>query len=210
MFGLFEGPSGGEKQNYNLLNSSSQFATGLGEGNLSISSDFFRNLLVDPTKALAPEIKAGQDQVQQAAKTNAEFGNRGGGTNASTQAASANNRANLINAAVNAQTGAASNLASTGSGLLSTGMSGTEAGFDEAKTMQDQRAAMWNDIIKSSAAVAAAPFTGGSSLGFGPLSLPGSGGGIDPSTFTNLMQEGTVNPAQLDPSLLSSSSAIPM
>lgn len=165
MFGLFEGPSSQEKGQYNLLDSTSRFSTGLGQSDSTLSSTFFQNLLTDPTKALTPEISSGQNQVHQQAKTNAEFGNRGGGTNASTQKASADNRTNFLNASVGAKTSAAGTLASTGGNLLSTGQQGSEAAFGEAQTMQAQRAAMWNDIIKSSLAVASAPFTGGASLG---------------------------------------------
>lgn len=160
MFGLFEGPSSQEKGSYNLLNSTSQFATGLGQNDSTLSSTFFQNLLTDPTKALTPEISAGQNQVKQQAKTNAEFGNRGGGTNASTQKASADNRTNFLNASVGVQTGAADKLASSGSNLLSTGEQGAEVGFGEAQTMQQQRASMWNDIIKSFGSVIGGGLTG--------------------------------------------------
>lgn len=180
MFGIDMGPSSQETGSYNLLNSTSQFSTGLGQKDSTLSSTFFQNLLTDPTKALAPEISAGQNRVHQQAKTNADFGNRAGGTNASTQKASADNRTNLINATVGVQTSAADKLASTGSNLLSTGQQGAEAAFGEAQTMQQQRASMWNDIIKSSLAVASAPFTGGTSLsglgGGAPAAAPGGGG----------------------------------
>lgn len=179
MFGIDEGPSSQEKGQYNLLDSTSRFATGLGQNDSTLSSTFFQNLLTNPTKALTPEISAGQNQVKQQAKTNAEFGNRGGGTNASTQKASADNRTNFLNASVGVQTGAADKLAATGGNLLSTGQQGSEAAFGEAQTMQAQRAQMWNDIIKSSVAVASAPFTGGASLGGlsggTPAATPGGG-----------------------------------
>lgn len=168
MFGIGEGPSSQEKGQFNLLNSTSQFATGLGQGNLTLSSEFFRNLLTDPMKALAPEISAGQEQVQQQAKTNAEFGNRGGGTNASTQAAAAQNRANIINLMGSMQSGAAGQLASTGSNLLSQGMQGAEAGFGEAKTMQEQSAQSLNDLLGGIISTAGGIIAG----------LPGGPGGL--------------------------------
>lgn len=176
MFGIGEGPSSGEKSNYNALSGASTFATGLGEGNTALSSEFFRNLLVDPTKALAPEISAGQKAVQQTAKTNAEFHNRGGGTNASTQAATATNRGNIINLMGTTQTGAASNLASSGTNLLNAGISGSEAGFDESKTMQEQHAKQLNDLISGIIST-----TGGAVAG-----LPGSPGGLQDVT-SNLL-----------------------
>lgn len=181
MFGIDMGPSSQEQGQYNLLNSSSQFATGLGQKNLSLSSEFFTNLLTNPMKALSPEVSAGQKQVQQQAKTNAEFGNRGGGTNASTQAASAGNRTNLINAETTAQTGAASSLASTGSNLLSAGMGGEQAGFDEAKTIQGQKASQWSDLISSVASVA-----GGVAGGVGNLDT--TGGSTGGEQFMNFLK----------------------
>lgn len=161
------GPSSQENGQYNLLNSSSQFATGLGQNNLTQSSEFFSNLLNNPMKALAPEVSAGQKQVQQQAKTNAEFGNRGGGTNASTQAAASGERGNIINLMGQTQTGAASSLASSGSSLLSAGMGGEEAGFGEAKTIQGQKASQWSDLISSIGSVAGGVVAG----------MPGSPGG---------------------------------
>jgi hypothetical protein len=161
------GPSSQENGQYNLLNSSSQFATGLGQNNLTLSSQFFSNLLTNPMKALAPEVSAGQKQVQEQNKTNAEFGTRSGGTAAAGQAADSTARGDIINLMGKAQTGAASSLASTGSNLLSAGMSGQEAGFDEAKTMQGQRASQWSDLISSIASTAGGVVAG----------LPGSPGG---------------------------------
>src|ERR1017187_7947810 len=140
MFGLFEGPSSQEKGQYNLLNSQTNFATGMGQGNITTSSNFFRDLVSDPMKALAPEISAGQSQVQQQAKTNAEMGTRSGGTAAANQAASAGNRANIINLMGKTQTSAAGELASTGTNLLNTGVQGAQAGFNEAQTIQGQKA----------------------------------------------------------------------
>ena len=168
MFGLFEGPSGQQKQQYNLLNSQTNFATDLGQGNLSLSSGFFRDLLSNPTKALAPEISASQNMQQQAAKTNVEFGTRSGGTAAANASAAAKGRGDVINLMGKTQTGAASELSSSGQNLLSTGVQGAEAGFGEAKTMREQQASMWNDIIKSISGIAGGVIAG----------LPGSPGGV--------------------------------
>lgn len=159
MFGLGEGPGKQEKSQYNALTGASDFATGMGETNLGVSSTFFQNLLNDPMKALAPEVSAGQKMLQQQAKTTAEFGNRAGGTNASTQAAAAKGRGDIINLMGKTQTAAAGELASSGTNLLNTGVSGAEAGFGEAKTMQEQHAQQLNDligdIIKTAGGVAA-------------------------------------------------------
>jgi hypothetical protein len=125
-------------------------------------------------------------QGQQQKQTLAQFGNRGGGTNATAQTIGDTTRS-TIDAAVSSLTGnAASALGASGSSLLSTGLSGHEAAFNTADTIHQQRLAQINDIFKSIASVAAAPFTGGASLGGlaggpsgggGGFSLPGSGGG---------------------------------
>lgn len=161
------GPSSQEQGQYNLLNSSSQFATGLGQNNLTQSSEFFSNLLKDPMKALAPEVAASQKQVGEANKTNAEFGTRSGGTAAAGQTASSKARGDIISDMTTAQTGAAKDLATTGSNLLSTGMQGQEAGFGEAKTIQGQKASQWSDLISSIASTAGGVVGG----------LPGNPGG---------------------------------
>jgi hypothetical protein len=161
------GPSSQENGQYNLLNSSSQFATGLGQNNLTQSSTFFSNLLSDPMKALAPEVSASQKQVGEANKTRAEFGTRSGGTAAAGEAANSTARGDIINLMGKTQTGAASELASTGSSLLSTGVQGEEAGFGEAKTIQGQKASQWSDLISSIASTAGGVVGG----------LPGNPGG---------------------------------
>ena len=176
MFGIGMGASGQEKSQYNLLNSQTQFATGLGEGNLSESSSFFRDLLNNPTKALAPEISASQKQAGQQAKTNAEFGTRSGGTAGANQALGAESRANIINLMGKEQSGAASNLASSGSNLLGMGMQGAEAGFGEAKTMQEQNESKLNDIIGSATSVAGG-VAGGIAGGLGNLDTTGGSTG---------------------------------
>lgn len=106
------------------------------------------------TQALAPQISAEKKSVQQDQKSNAEMGTRSGGTAAST-AASADKVHSDITSLVGQLTGnAASGLTSAGEGLLGTGTSATQATFGDAKTMQEQKAAQWNDIFKSAASVA--------------------------------------------------------
>jgi hypothetical protein len=53
---------------------------------------------------------------------------------------------------------AASTLSSTGAGLLSAGMQGNEAGFGEAKEMQQQRSLSLNDLVSSIGSTAAGVF----------------------------------------------------
>lgn len=172
IFGIDEGPSGQEKKNYNQLDTASGFAIGSGEGDITASQTFLRDILSgDPTKiatALAPEISAGQQQASQAKKTAAEFGTRSGGTASTLANIDAAQRGNIINLAGGLQSSAASNLGSLGSSLLSTGIGAKETAFNEAQTMQAQRAQFWNDLFKSVAA------TAGGIVG----ALPGSPGGL--------------------------------
>jgi hypothetical protein len=211
------GVSGDQKQQYADLTSAGGFATGEGEGDISASDKFFKDILSgDSTKtaqALAPQIGAAKTSAQQQTATDAQFGNRGGGTNASS--AAANDRVHSdITGLVGETTGkAASTLGSEGGGLLSTGIGAATTGFDEASKMQQQKEAKFNDIINSSVAVAAAPFTGGASLsglaGGTPdltgMSMPGKGGGdgstppLDPG-FTQTPTGPVQNASVIDPS----------
>lgn len=180
-FGIDFGPSPQENQNYGQLSNASNFATGTGEQDITQSDAFLQAILSgDPTKiaaALAPQISAAKTSAQQNAKTAAIGGNRGGGTNA-TNATAADKTHSDITGMISGLTGtAASALGSRGEGLLGTGISGTQAAFGDAAHMQQQHADQWNDIFKSVGSAAAAPFTGGASLGMGGFSMPGGGGG---------------------------------
>ncbi len=95
----------------------------------------------DPTKiatALAPEISTGQSQVEQQRLQDANFGTRSGGTTASTEAAEAANRGNIITLEGGLQSGAASSALGAGSGLLSGASSniGSEAQLAEERRKQ--------------------------------------------------------------------------
>src|SRR6266700_7643167 len=88
-FGIGEGPSSGEKAEAGELGSLANFATGEGEADISASDKFWPSILLgDPgqiAQVLGPEMSAINKQGQQKKKTAAEFGNRGGGTNAGMQ-----------------------------------------------------------------------------------------------------------------------------
>ena len=121
--GIFDLTSGDPTANEgHQLAGLSGFETGTGEGLETAGAGFDESLLSgDPTKissALAPEISTGQQQVEQAALGNANFGNRSGGTNAATQNAEAKNRGNIIDLEGGLQSGAASSALGAGSGLL--------------------------------------------------------------------------------------------
>src|SRR6185437_1867663 len=100
----------------------SNFETGTGEGATTAANDYYKGILSgnpeEIAETLAPEISAGNQQVQQLAQTNAEFGNRGGGTNASTQAAKSQERGNIINLIGGLQQGAAAGEAGIGENML--------------------------------------------------------------------------------------------
>lgn len=152
------------------------FATGLGKKNLSQSSKFFSDILSgDPTKqatALAPEISGIQGRTQQKVKGMAEFGNRSGGTNAAAQMAGDKARGSINDMIAGLLGTSASDLASTGSGLLSTGLS---AYGEQAKLSQLQMQNWSNSILGRgiTSGIGAAESFGLGAAGGG---LPGGGG----------------------------------
>lgn len=129
--GLVEGnPTAAEQAQLGQVGGSE---LGQGQGYTTKAGNYYSNILSgNPSQiaqTLAPEISAQQGQIQNQANQNAQFGNRAGGTNASTQAAAGQGRGNIINLVGQAQSGAASGLAGMGSNLLSQGASnvGNEA-----------------------------------------------------------------------------------
>lgn len=180
-WGIDMGPSSGEQSQYGALTSAAGAATQTGESDLNSSSAFMQALLSGDSakisQVLAPQISAAKTSQQQDQKTLAQNGTRSGGTAASSSAATDRTHANITNLIGSLTGSAASSLGSEGEGLLGMGMSGDEAGFGEAKTMQGQRAAKWNDLFNSIAS------TAGAVAGI-PMGAPGagisSGGGADP------------------------------
>jgi hypothetical protein len=191
MFGIDMGVSGDQYAQHGALESSAGFATNLGEEDLTASNKFMQDILSGDaskvTSVLSPQISAAKTSAQQNTKTMAENGTRGGGTGAATAKANDTAHSDITNVIAELTKGAASSLSSTGSGLLSAGMAGNQVGYDQASAIQKQKLAKFNDIVNSTAAVAAAPFTGGASLtgltsnggsGMGGgFSMPGGGGG---------------------------------
>lgn len=170
-FGIGEGPSGPEKQEFNLLRDIGSFAGQTGTKDVGEASRFWSDLLSgDPQKIaqiLGPEISSINKQGQQAKKTAAEFGNRSGGTNASMQMIDDNTRSAIRQMIANLTGGAASSLGSMGQSLLGTSVGAGEAGFSAATTLHDQNLKKWNDIFSSIAKTAA---------GFAGLpAVPGTG-----------------------------------
>jgi hypothetical protein len=170
-FGIDEGPSKQQNQQFSALSGASSYATGAGQQDITAGTNFFKSLLSgDPTQiagVLSPAISAEKTSVQQDQKTGAMMGNRSGGTAASNAAASDKVHSDITNLTGNLLGGAASSLTGAGGSLLSSGIAGTQAAYGAAQGMQAQRANMWNDIFKSSASVAGGVISG----------LPGSPGG---------------------------------
>ncbi len=132
------------KQQEAQLGGLGSYETGMGEGLLNAGAGYEEALLSgDPTRiaqTLAPEISAGQGQVEQEALKEANFGTRSGGATAATEAAPAAERRNIIDLAGGLQSGAASTSLSEGSGLLGQASSniGEVAGLKEERRAETQ------------------------------------------------------------------------
>lgn len=172
---FFSSLFGGQNQTLNsTIGQSGQvggFATGLGESNLGAASKFWNSILSgnssDISKALAPQISSLKTSAAQTNKTNAEFGTRSGGTAASAASTDDKVHADITNLIGGLTSGAASGLASTGGGLLSTGLSA----FGEQAQMSQQQVQNWRDSILGGA------LTGGAGIGLSFLSGKVGGAG---------------------------------
>lgn len=179
------------KRQENQLGALGGYDTTGGEALTSAAEQFDLGILSgDSSKVastLAPEISGQQQQIQQQAKSNAEFGTRSGGTAASTNAAEAQGRGNILNLEGGLQQGTAANAGSLGSNLLSqaTGNINDQAGLASNWAKQEQSDV--GGIAKGAAEIAAgaAGGVGGapdvmSAGGADPL---GEGTGFSPTTF---------------------------
>jgi len=159
LFDLFSGDPN-KKQN-DALGDLWNYQNNLGEKSTSQGLDWNSDILSgDEAKiaqAISPEIKAGQDMVQQQAAQNAAFGNRGGGTNASTQQAQSGERGNIISLIGGLQRGAANSLTNAGENLMEQGSTNLSK---QAQLDQQNRARKVGDVggIASGIASIAAPF----------------------------------------------------
>jgi len=186
--GIFDLAEGNPtQQEQGQLGDLGTFVTNTGEGAVNAAQGYYGGILSgnpeDIAKTLAPEISAGAQQVQQQAATNAQFGNRGGGTNASTQGAQSNERGNIINLIGQEQQNAAGAEAGLGTNLLSqaTGNITSEAGLAAAN--QQRQTADVGGIAQGAAEIAS-----GVAGGF----AGGGGAGMDPETFGSLMNASTI------------------
>lgn len=160
MFGIDVGPSSGELGATKELTGESGFAGAVGEGLIGDSSAFIEALLSGNqgkiAELLAPQTSEIAKRANQKTQTNAQFGSRSGGTNASNQNTMDQARSS-VNDMVSKLTGSAiGEGASLGSDLLGKSMSGYNDVFQQNAQEQAQRAAMWDDIFKSSAQAAGA------------------------------------------------------
>lgn len=179
-FGIDVGPSGQESANYNALFGSSGFATGAGESDITSSDAFLKAILsgnnAQIMQLLAPQVNAAKTSGQNQKMSNSQFGNRSGGVVSSNNSIDNSTRSDVSGLVGNATNTAASTLGSHGDALLGMGMSGHQAAFGEADTMQKQRASQWNDLFNSIAstagAVAGMPGLGGSGGGGGGGGAP--------------------------------------
>ena len=161
-FGIDMGPSGGEYGATNALTGESGFSGSVGEGLLSNSSALINGLLsgnqADIAKLLAPQIGAISKQANEKTQTNATFGARSGGTNASNQNTMDTARSSVNDMISSLTSGAIGEGASLGSNLLNSSMNGYNDVFKQNQVEQQQRLAKFNDIINSSASTAAGVF----------------------------------------------------
>lgn len=180
-FGIGMGPTKEEKGQYGDIAGIGDFGTSEGKKDTLASDNFWHSILSgDPGKiatVLGPEISGINKQGQQQKKTTAEFGNRGGGTNASEQMAGDNTRTSYDSLVAELTGKAAGALGASGASLLSVGLSAHDTAFSDANIIHQQKMAKTNDLFKSITAVAAAPFTGGASLGLLAGGSKGGGGG---------------------------------
>lgn len=159
IFDLASGnPTEGEEQQFGSLGKNQ---IGTGESLVTPAAKYYENILSgDPSliaQSLAPEISTGQSQVEQQRLGNANFGNRGGGTNASTQNAENSERGNIISLVGGLQQGAAGAAGSLGTQQESMGSSNVGA---EARLAEANRKRQVGDVngIAQGAAEIAAPF----------------------------------------------------
>ena len=152
-FGIGQGASGSEHKEFGRTAGIGEFATSTGEADISAASDFWRGILsgdqTQLSKLLGPEYSAINQRGGQELKTLSEFGTRSGGTAAEGQRIGEEERAQASDLEGKMVGASAEKVGEMGSGLLSTGLSATEAAFEEAYTMQQQSAAKANDIFKS-------------------------------------------------------------
>lgn len=103
-------------------------ATSTGLGDLNTASSYFRDILNGGGKqVLAPQIASIQKQGGQQRSTMAQFGNRGGGTNAEAQTIGDRTAGGVNDLIANLTSSAASGVTGVGSTLLGAGIDASRA-----------------------------------------------------------------------------------
>jgi len=157
-FGIGMGPSSAEIQQYGDTGALANFATTQGESAISSANDFWKSILSgDPSqisKVLGPAMSSANKRGQQEKMTMAEFGNRGGGTNATAQNIDTNTRTSIDSMVSGLTMRSADALGASGSSLLATGLSGHDVAFSQANTIQQQHQAKLLDIFHTIGTIA--------------------------------------------------------
>jgi hypothetical protein len=178
IFGLANGDP--TKQQEGQLGDLGTFGANNGEGDINAAQGYYGGILsgnpAEIAETLAPEISTQQTQDQQAKNNLAQFGTRSGGATSSAAGIDSAGRGNIINLIGQAQQGAAAAEAGLGTNLLSQGSSNIQADAGLKRAQNTEELGDISGIATGAAQIAAAPFTGGSSLGFGDMNLPGFGG----------------------------------
>lgn len=160
ILGLVDGDP--TKTEENELASLSAYETPQGQQATTAANNFYGGILSgNPEQiatTLAPEISAATGQAEQKKKTNAEFGNRGGGTNAANQAIDAGTRGDIINLIGQEQNTAAAGEAGLGTNLLSQSSGNINAQAGLAEQAEKNKLADVGDIAQGAAQIASGFF----------------------------------------------------
>jgi hypothetical protein len=178
IFDLFGGdPTQGEQQGLQGL---AGFENNTGEGAVNAGLGFDNAILSgDPSKIAqveAPEIKAGQDQIQQSAAQSAEFGNRSGGSTSANAGAQSQQRGNIINLTGQLQQGAAASELGAGENLLGQGASNLNSEASLANQWRTNQVNSVNGIAQGAAGIASGLMAPGVTPGGDPFDSLYSGG----------------------------------
>ena len=179
---LFGGSDSTLNKNINQFGQIGNFATNLGESNLSQSSNFMSSILSGNQskigKVLGPEISNIKGQGEESKLQTAQFGNRGGGSNASMQVADDKSRGSINNMISSLLGSSASGLASSGSSLMGQGMQA----YGEQSKLSQERVQNWSNSIlgRGISGIAGAATSFGLGSAGGAISGTGAGkGGMD-------------------------------
>lgn len=162
IFDLMSGdPAAGQEQQLGTLGTTQ---TSTGENLVTPAATYYENILSGDqgkiAQSLAPEISAGQGQVEQAALQGSNFGTRSGGTAAASRAAEDANRGNIINLVGGLQSGAAAGAASLGTNQESLGAGNINDVAQMRTARQNQAMSDVSGIAKDAASIATG-FAGG-------------------------------------------------